>query len=141
MPARDQPATERVAIDWGEVARAALGSAFVAGILTGALHVLGKVLDAEDIEERRDASPETDMPDDADMEGEDQVADVDDDAQRAAAVLGVDLNASADEIRAALRARLADSQIHPDQGGDGEEAKELIAAKNLLIERARAAQS
>jgi curved DNA-binding protein CbpA len=53
-------------------------------------------------------------------------------------VLGVSLDASADEIRAALRDRLATSQLHPDQGGDGKEATRLIAAKNLLIERLKA---
>ncbi len=55
----------------------------------------------------------------------------------AAAALGVEVDATADEIRAALRSKLRDSRIHPDQGGDGEEAKRLIAAQNLLLERAR----
>jgi hypothetical protein len=60
-------------------------------------------------------------------------------AMRAAALLDVPLDATEDVIRAALRARLATSRLHPDHGGDGEAAKELIAAKNLLIERARTA--
>jgi hypothetical protein len=63
---------------------------------------------------------------------------VDEKAASAASLLGVDAAATEDEIRAALRARLSSSKLHPDQGGDGEEAKRLIAAKNLLIERARA---
>jgi hypothetical protein len=33
------------------------------------------------------------------------------------------------------------TRIHPDEGGDEEEAKRIIAAKNLLIERARAVRS
>ncbi|HEY2733097.1 MAG TPA: J domain-containing protein [Polyangiales bacterium] len=66
---------------------------------------------------------------------------VDEEVASAAAVLGVSVDASADEIRAALRARLSSSRLHPDQGGDGEQAKILIAAKNLLIERARAGRS
>ena len=134
MPEREQP--PKVAIDWGEVARAALGSAFVAGLVGGALHVLGKIVDAE-AAEARDAAPANQEPSDDPSEDPFEFA-VDDDIHRAAAVLGVDVDASADEIRAALRERLANSQLHPDQGGDGEEAKELIAAKNLLIERARA---
>jgi GNAT superfamily N-acetyltransferase len=43
--------------------------------------------------------------------------------------------------RAALRSRLSASRLHPDQGGDGEEAKRLIAAKNLLVERLRASSA
>jgi hypothetical protein len=54
--------------------------------------------------------------------------------------LGVGTDASPDEVRAALRARLSASPLHPDHGGDGEQAKRLIAAKNHLIERARAAR-
>jgi hypothetical protein len=67
--------------------------------------------------------------------------DVDERTASAAALLGVAVDASADEVRAALRARLSASQLHPDHGGDGEEAKRLIAAKNLLIERTRAVRS
>lgn len=55
----------------------------------------------------------------------------------AAARLGVDVDASADVVRAALRERLAASRIHPDQGGDHDVAAQLIAAKNLLCARAR----
>jgi hypothetical protein len=57
----------------------------------------------------------------------------------ARAILNVAVDASPDEIRAALRSKLRDSRLHPDQGGDGEEAKRLIAAQNLLLERAREA--
>lgn len=66
-------------------------------------------------------------------------ADEDDDATNAAMMLGVSVDASADEIRAALRARLSTSQLHPDHGGDGIEATKLIAAKNLLIDRLKGA--
>ncbi len=107
------------AIDWRDVARAALSSAVVAGILGGALKILDSMLRAD---------------------GEETIQPVDSDAQRAANLLGVELDATEDEVRSALRDRLASSRLHPDQGGDGEAAKELIAAKNLLIERARLAQ-
>jgi hypothetical protein len=105
------------AIDWREVARAALSSAVVAGLVGGALKILDSMLRAH---------------------AEDGIhPDFDSEAQRAANLLGVELDATEDEIRAALRDRLASSRLHPDQGGDGEAAKELIAAKNLLVERAR----
>ena len=55
----------------------------------------------------------------------------------AAKQLGVGVDASADEVRAALRERLAASRIHPDQGGAHAAASRLIAAKNLLCDRAR----
>jgi hypothetical protein len=40
-------------------------------------------------------------------------------------------------VRAALRERIAASRIHPDQGGAHAAAARLIAAKNLLCDRAR----
>lgn len=55
----------------------------------------------------------------------------------AANVLGVDVDASADEIRAALRAKMSAGRVHPDHGGDERVAKRLIAARNFLVERAR----
>ena len=55
----------------------------------------------------------------------------------AAQHLGISVDASADEVRAALRERLASSRIHPDQGGPLAAASRLIAAKNLLCDRAR----
>jgi hypothetical protein len=61
-----------------------------------------------------------------------------DSAVEAATLLGVSLDASEDQVRAALRERLVDHRLHPDQGGDPEQAKRFIAAQNLLIERARA---
>jgi hypothetical protein len=58
-------------------------------------------------------------------------------ARGAAAILGVSVDAPADEIRAALRRKLGTSRLHPDHGGDNETAKRFIAAKNLLVERSR----
>src|SRR5436305_630995 len=52
---------------------------------------------------------------------------VDERAVEAAALLGVEASASEDEVRAALRARLSASRLHPDHGGDADEAKRLIA--------------
>jgi hypothetical protein len=64
-------------------------------------------------------------------------------AREAAMLLGLPLGASVAEIRAAFRSRvkveMASGAFH-DQRGDGEtdaHAQRLIAAKNLLLERAR----
>lgn len=63
---------------------------------------------------------------------------VEDEAEhRAARLLGVEIDADADQIRAALRSKIVARAVHPDQGGDGSEATELIAAQNMLIARAR----
>lgn len=114
-------------IDWHKLARDAFGQGFVAGFIGGALHGLAQVVDAKTAQATREPGEDAD----------------DDDAEAidAAAALGVAPFATEDEIRAALRARLASSRLHPDQGGDGVEASRLIAAKNLLIERARLAQA
>jgi hypothetical protein len=142
------PMAAPVGVDWREVARSALGSAFLAGLLGGALHVLGRVIEAEAraaVEHMRDAGGAVDGgaetaadadADEAPQEEEHEGDDLDE-AAEAAQLLGVGLDASESEIRAALRARLTDSRMHPDHGGDGEEAKRLIAARNLLVERAR----
>lgn len=149
---------EKSEIDWGEVARAALGSAVLAGLVGGALKVLGAIVENEArasaerqaaAESRNSADEEgcldgddyedDALPDEDDPVDDDAIDSEEDEAAEAAAILGVDDDASEDEIRAALRARLANSRIHPDQGGDEEGAKRLIAAKNLLIERRRAA--
>jgi hypothetical protein len=55
----------------------------------------------------------------------------------AATLLDVDPDASPDEVRAALRAKIIEGGAHPDHGGDGVRARELIAAQNLLLARAR----
>jgi hypothetical protein len=56
------------------------------------------------------------------------------DVRNARSLLGVSVEATPDQIRRALRIKLRDGRLHPDHGGDGVLAKELIAAKNLLIE-------
>jgi hypothetical protein len=55
----------------------------------------------------------------------------------AATLLGVSLDATPDQIRAALRAKMGEARVHPEHGGDPDLAKRLIAAKNRLIERAK----
>lgn len=71
-----------------------------------------------------------------DLDDNDELDDGDEPARDAAALLGVSLDATADEVRAALRSKLATSRLHPDHGGSGEEATRLITARNLLVERA-----
>lgn len=114
------------AIDWREVARAALGSAFVAGLVGGALHVLSSMIAAES-ERACDESPEE----------TESASPADDGAEQSAALLGIGLDADEAEIRAALRARLTASRAHPDHGGDGGDAAQLIAARDRLVDRAR----
>lgn len=53
----------------------------------------------------------------------------------ARALLGVNANASAADIRAAYRAKMA--QAHPDRGGSNETAARLTAARDLLLRRRR----
>jgi hypothetical protein len=183
-------------VDWAKIAHSALGSAVLAGLVGGALQMIGKSIEAEmraeaeaarRAEEARraesarivrevieevlagesertadagdganaeasaaDTANATDQANTAGQRDTDtkQSADerhvapvVDPEVAQAAALLGISVDASEDEIRAALRSLLSSSRLHPDQGGDGEEAKRLIAAKNLLVERARAVRS
>jgi hypothetical protein len=122
-------------IDWNEVARKALGSAVLAAFVGGAMQVLGDVIRAE-----LRAAPKRHVRDSAPVEPPPRAAPLHnyrDEYDLAGELLGVDPEAGQAEIRAALRARLAESRAHPDQGGDPEEAKILIAAQNLLLEYAR----
>jgi hypothetical protein len=48
-------------------------------------------------------------------------------------LLGVSEDASADQIRRALKIKLRDGRLHPDHGGDGVLATKLIGARDLLI--------
>ena len=55
----------------------------------------------------------------------------------AAAMLDVTVDATEQQIRSALRARLSESRAHPDHGGDGDHAKRLIGARELLLKHVR----
>jgi hypothetical protein len=137
-------------VDWKPIAKSALGSAFLAGLVGGALHMLGKAIEADMRTQADREAPaalpvfdESELPSEpteaaADDESEAVAENLDEKAVEAAALLGVTVDASEDEIRSALRARFGSSRLHPDHGGDGEEAARVIAAKNLLIERVRA---
>jgi hypothetical protein len=113
---------------WREALRTALESAFAAGLVTGGLYLVSRWMEAE-------RSRTVPLVDEGEAESDDE------EATAAAQLLGVHPHASADEIRAALRARLSETGAHPDHGGDAEMAKALIAAKNLLVERVRRAES
>lgn len=149
-------------IDWTTVAQRALGSATLAMLVGGTVAVIGRAIEADMQKQRAAAAareseaanvidvPYEVLPDAesfTEPKGDDTTAEklavpfVDSETANAAALLGVAVDASADEIRAALRRALSASRLHPDHGGDGEQAKTLIAAKNLLIERARAVRS
>jgi hypothetical protein len=55
----------------------------------------------------------------------------------AAILLGVPLDASVEKIRRACRLKLSRERIHPDHGGNAEAAKRVIAARDLLVKRAK----
>lgn len=55
--------------------------------------------------------------------------------QEARAILGIGANATAGEIRAAYRAKMA--RAHPDRGGSHSEAARLTAARDRLLKRRR----
>ena len=131
-----EESNQHAPIDWRDVARKALGSAFVAGLVGGALHVLTRVVEAELAAQSLAPAAHLDEPEPVCEEPD---AEDDDETVEAAKLLGVTLSASDSEIRAALRERLRSSRLHPDHGGDGEEAKRLIAAKNHLVARVRSA--
>jgi hypothetical protein len=131
---RKKQAPSLALVDWTGLARKAIDSPFIAGIVGGALEGIAKFIDAESWLERAVAEARERQA------AANHHAETDDDEAQvsgAADLLGVTVDASESEIRAALRARLASSRLHPDQGGDGEEAKRLIAAQNLLIARRR----
>jgi hypothetical protein len=64
-------------------------------------------------------------------------APVDPKLREAAILLGVPLDASVEKIRRACRAKLTRERIHPDHGGNAETAKRVIAARDLLVRRAK----
>ena len=71
---------------------------------------------------------------------------VDDAAATAAELLGVSIDANADAVRAAFRAtvkeRVASGAFHDQRGtATDRQARDLIDAKNLLIERSRKEQA
>jgi len=113
------PSVARTGIDWARLARR-----FTEGLALGAL-----IAAAIYTEERRRSSAEAPPV---------ATPKVPDPAEDAATLLGVDLDATEGEIRAALRRKLTETHAHPDQGGDLAGARRFIAARDLLIERARA---
>ncbi len=154
MTAKPRMATVPVHIpvsDWRTTARATLGAAFSIALFGGALYVLGSLLDkpkrqpsspdettTPPLEPRcftQDTSDDIDETDDVDRDQEV----IDEDAERdAAELLGVQLDATIPEIRAAMRARLVETSAHPDHGGSETEAARLIAARDLLVKNAEA---
>jgi hypothetical protein len=122
-------------IDMRRAVRSTLGSVLFAGLVTGGIYLIARIADELDGglgEPDNEAAPPV-----ADAEAAAMGEVVSGENHEAAVQLGVPLDATADQIRAALRSKLAGSRIHPDHGGDGDEAKRLIAAKNYLIDRLR----
>jgi hypothetical protein len=149
-------------VDWTQLAAQTIRDPVIAGVVVAGLQSLGRYIESEvqrveaaaavpppiaaqpitatDDEPAPSPDPVPPRPVDEPAEEAPPPA-VDERTAKAASLLGVGVDSTEDEIRAALRARLASSRLHPDHGGDGEEAKQLIAAKNLLIERAKAART
>jgi hypothetical protein len=109
--------------------REALLAGLVAAVVVGSAVLLAHAELPTDVDE----TAETDGTTAEDVTAEEAT----DDELDAANQLGISVDASADEVRAALRQRIAASPIHPDQGGAHAAASRLIAAKNLLCDRAR----
>ena len=134
--------------DWSAIATTALGSRELAAMVGEALRMIGRSIENGIAQTEAQAppvpvdEPSVEREDSPEVENVDEASSppADERAMHAASLLGVSIDASVDEIRAALRSRLSASRLHPDHGGDGEQAKMLIAAKNLLVERARAVQ-
>jgi hypothetical protein len=148
--------TACIKCDWTSVARVALGSNELTAMVGEALRMIGRSIEADIARAEAEGPPPPPPPiepvpivdESAAAEAprveaetpKPPISTADEAAMNAATLLGVAIDASTDEIRSALRARLSSSKLHPDQGGDGEEAKRLIAAKNRLVERIRAAR-
>ena len=123
-------------INWRELASAALSSAVMAGVVSGGILLLARLVEEHNAQclARAEAARaaernDTDAIENVDGSDEEIVA--------AAELLGVTLEATADEVRSALRVKMMQGQIHPDHGGDGVEARRLIAARDLLLDRLR----
>jgi hypothetical protein len=115
-------------IDWGQAGR-------IAWLVLNCVNVLdgGKYVAWPDSPEDATATPAVSPPPPPVIEMPRTPAE-------AATLLGVPVDADVDEVRAALRAVMANG-AHPDQGGDAETAKKYIAAKNLLIDQTKSRQS
>ena len=121
--------------DVKKMAQDALASAGVFGLVVGGIYFFGKAIEAYNAQfERARTAPATPTPS-VPVEPEHVVETLDLDAAIARLTLEAAPTATADEIRRALRRKLTERRLHPDQGGDGIDAKRLIDAKNLLIER------
>ena len=138
-------------VDWTRYAQAALDSDAMGAMVGAAVRVFGQAIELDPKvpkgkrkkrrtpKARREAPPiePAQVPPPIQPQEEPPAAPPLPDVVEAATLLGVSIDATEDQLRAALRSRLSSSRIHPDHGGDAEAAKCLIAAKNLLVERAR----
>jgi hypothetical protein len=136
---------ERRSIDWDRVAKAAIGSAVLAGLISGTAQIVGQWLADRARPQQKAQRPNTSTRDD-DQTEEDFLS-IDDalsaaargsvvpaDVANAAALLNVDpLRATQAEVRRAMRARIANDGAHPDHGGDAQQTRTLIEARDRLL--------
>lgn len=119
--------------DWKQLANDFLTSALFGTLMTSAFRALRAALDEKAAQQKRQSAGRIDDDIGAELADDDE-----EEAREAATLLGVDVDSSEREVRAALRAHLTLSRLHPDHGGDHAKTARLLDARNLLIERARA---
>lgn len=130
----DANATTKQPPDVKKMAQDVLTSAGMFGLVVGGIYFFGKAVDAYNAQFEHAAATPAPTPSPS-VEPPPLLETLDLDVALARITLGVGPTATADEIRRALRRKLTERRLHPDQGGDGSEAKRLIDAKNLLIQR------
>ena len=141
-------------VDWKAIATAALDSRPLGEAFGESVVLIANVLVAEGRKPKRKRSPPTkqrptvdaprpqpppveDAPPAVGEAEQSKAPAVDHAVSEAALLLGLSVEATETQIRSALRKRLSESRAHPDHGGDGEHAKRLIAARDLLLTHVR----
>jgi len=121
-------------IDWASVA---LGSALAVAMVAGGVFLWNDFNDVRKggvrlRRQRRANRFQAQQLDDA-LTEEAQTTRLDPAVIEAAALLGVEPDASARDVRAAFRARMATDGVHPDHGGDEVTARRLIEARARVL--------
>jgi hypothetical protein len=153
-------------VDWHPIAASALDSELLGGVVGSAVRLLGRVLEADHQRHTRTVDPiasvtadddpmalplteaehDEQQPQDNTIDHDPPAIVVDAAELEAATLLSVQVGATEDQIRAAFRAKVkaakasyirATALTTDPTDEESEAAKKLIAAKQLLVERAR----